>query len=189
MTLAVGNHVAFYSSPDLKEWTHESDFGKDGRGAWWRLGMPGPVRDYRRQERATQVVLFVSVEPRRHPMAARARNISSAASTGGNSRQMPRHLKQRGGWTTEPTITPDSTWSGITPGGSATLYRLDEQLGVCESRADATLAECHDGAARPDSRENARGNRIALAAGGGARSSSHGPQDRRSKDGAELIRS
>jgi fructan beta-fructosidase len=27
MTLAVGDHVSFYSSPDLKQWTHESDFG------------------------------------------------------------------------------------------------------------------------------------------------------------------
>ena len=28
MTLAVADHIAFYSSPDLKQWTHESDFGK-----------------------------------------------------------------------------------------------------------------------------------------------------------------
>lgn len=32
MVLAVGDHVAFYSSPDLKDWTHESDFGT-GQGA------------------------------------------------------------------------------------------------------------------------------------------------------------
>lgn len=32
MTLAVGDHVSFYSSPDLKEWTHDSDFGA-GYGA------------------------------------------------------------------------------------------------------------------------------------------------------------
>jgi fructan beta-fructosidase len=32
MTLAAGDHVAFYSSPDLKAWTHESDFGA-GLGA------------------------------------------------------------------------------------------------------------------------------------------------------------
>jgi len=30
--LAVGDHVAFYSSPDLKQWHHESDFGR-GAGA------------------------------------------------------------------------------------------------------------------------------------------------------------
>ena len=29
MVLAVGDHVAFYSSPDLKAWTFESDFGAD----------------------------------------------------------------------------------------------------------------------------------------------------------------
>ena len=27
MVLAVGDHVSFYGSPDLKQWTHESDFG------------------------------------------------------------------------------------------------------------------------------------------------------------------
>lgn len=32
MVLAVGDHVAFYTSPDLKDWTHESDFGA-GQGA------------------------------------------------------------------------------------------------------------------------------------------------------------
>jgi fructan beta-fructosidase len=32
MSLAVGDHIAFYSSPDLKRWTHESDFGA-GLGA------------------------------------------------------------------------------------------------------------------------------------------------------------
>jgi fructan beta-fructosidase len=37
MTLAVHDHVSFYSSPDLKQWTFESDFGaKDGShdGVW-----------------------------------------------------------------------------------------------------------------------------------------------------------
>ncbi len=32
LSLAVGDHIAFYSSPDLKRWTHESDFGA-GLGA------------------------------------------------------------------------------------------------------------------------------------------------------------
>jgi len=32
MTLAVGDHICFYSSPDLKEWAKESEFGK-GIGA------------------------------------------------------------------------------------------------------------------------------------------------------------
>lgn len=32
MTLAVSDHISFYSSPDLIHWRHESDFGKD-RGA------------------------------------------------------------------------------------------------------------------------------------------------------------
>jgi fructan beta-fructosidase len=37
MTLAVGDHVSFYSSPDLKTWTHESDFGKEwgAHGGVW----------------------------------------------------------------------------------------------------------------------------------------------------------
>lgn len=29
MALAVKDHIGIYSSPDLKEWTHESDFGKE----------------------------------------------------------------------------------------------------------------------------------------------------------------
>lgn len=37
MTLAVQDHIAFYASPDLKNWTHQSDFGKDSgthEGVW-----------------------------------------------------------------------------------------------------------------------------------------------------------
>lgn len=33
MTLAVQDHISFYSSPDLKNWTHESDFGKGNVGS------------------------------------------------------------------------------------------------------------------------------------------------------------
>lgn len=33
MTLAVQDHISFYSSPDLKNWTHESDFGKGDVGS------------------------------------------------------------------------------------------------------------------------------------------------------------
>lgn len=37
MVLAVADHVSFYSSPDLKTWTFESDFGKDAgaHGGVW----------------------------------------------------------------------------------------------------------------------------------------------------------
>ncbi|MBV9962530.1 MAG: glycoside hydrolase family 32 protein [Parafilimonas sp.] len=37
MTLAVKDHIAFYSSPDLKTWTEESQFGKDvgAHGGVW----------------------------------------------------------------------------------------------------------------------------------------------------------
>lgn len=37
MTLAVKDHISFYSSPDLKNWAHESDFGKDlgAHGGVW----------------------------------------------------------------------------------------------------------------------------------------------------------
>ncbi|MEP6465179.1 MAG: glycoside hydrolase family 32 protein, partial [Parafilimonas sp.] len=37
MTLAVKDHIAFYSSPDLKSWTLESEFGKDigAHGGVW----------------------------------------------------------------------------------------------------------------------------------------------------------
>lgn len=61
MTLAVGDHVSFYSSPDLKTWTHESDFGADWgahAGVWEcpdliELAIPG--------EAVTKHVLIVSV--------------------------------------------------------------------------------------------------------------------------------
>lgn len=37
MTLAVKDHISFYSSPDLKNWVHESDFGKEAgaHGGVW----------------------------------------------------------------------------------------------------------------------------------------------------------
>ena len=37
MTLAVKDHISFYSSPDLISWTHESDFGLEvgGHGGVW----------------------------------------------------------------------------------------------------------------------------------------------------------
>jgi fructan beta-fructosidase len=35
MALAVGDRISFYSSPDLKQWTHESDFNAAGtQGVW-----------------------------------------------------------------------------------------------------------------------------------------------------------
>ena len=37
MTLATLDHITFYSSPDLKSWTKESEFGKDvgAHGGVW----------------------------------------------------------------------------------------------------------------------------------------------------------
>lgn len=63
MTLAVQDHVAFYSSLDLKSWTHESDFGKDSgaHGGLWEcpdlfpLEVPG--------SKETKWVLLVSINP------------------------------------------------------------------------------------------------------------------------------
>jgi fructan beta-fructosidase len=116
MSLAVGNHVGFYSSSDLKEWTHESDFGEAvgaHTGVWEcpdliELGVPG--------EAAAKYVLMVSV--------------GSGAPNGGSGTQY--FVGRFDG----RTFTPDasapntarwvdygtddyagSTWSGTTPGG------------------------------------------------------------------------
>ncbi len=115
MTLAVGNHVAFYSSPDLKEWTHESDFGADGRRARWRLGMPGPGRAYRRWRGGNQVC---SVGQRR-----------SGAPNGGSATQYFVGRFDGREFTPDASVpnavrwvdygTDDyagSTWSGVAPG-------------------------------------------------------------------------
>lgn len=63
MTLASGDHIAFYSSPDLKEWTFESEFGQ-GTGAhggvWecpdlFKLAVEGQTSE--------KWVLLVSINP------------------------------------------------------------------------------------------------------------------------------
>lgn len=63
MTLAVHDHVAFYSSPDLKHWSHESDFGREhgAHGGVWEcpdlIDMPVVGESSRRS------VLLVSINP------------------------------------------------------------------------------------------------------------------------------
>ena len=61
MTLAVGNHVGFYSSADLKEWTHESDFGAavGAHAGVWEC--PDLLELTVNGEAATKDVLLVSV--------------------------------------------------------------------------------------------------------------------------------
>lgn len=63
MTLAVGDHVAFWSSPDLKHWTHESDFGREWgehRGVW---ECPDLIQLAVVGEKTNKYVLIVSVNP------------------------------------------------------------------------------------------------------------------------------
>ncbi|MFC6997206.1 glycoside hydrolase family 32 protein [Rufibacter roseus] len=63
MTLAVADHISFYSSPNLKEWRHESDFGADigGHGGVWecpdlfKMPVAGTKQD--------KWVLLVSINP------------------------------------------------------------------------------------------------------------------------------
>jgi fructan beta-fructosidase len=61
VVLAVADHIAFYSSPDLKHWTHESDFGQQWgshQGVWEcpdLIDMPVAGATARRQ------VLLVSI--------------------------------------------------------------------------------------------------------------------------------
>ena len=63
MTLAVHDHVSFYSSHDLKAWTHESDFGQDygAHGGVWEcpdlIEMPVAGSSERKS------VLLVSINP------------------------------------------------------------------------------------------------------------------------------
>jgi fructan beta-fructosidase len=63
MTLAVGDHVAFYSSTDLKNWVHESDFGRDlgaHEGVW---ECPDLIAMTIEGEGVHKYVLLVSVNP------------------------------------------------------------------------------------------------------------------------------
>jgi fructan beta-fructosidase len=61
VTLAVRDHVAFYSSPDLKHWNHESDFGEDSgaHGGVWEC--PDLIDMAVAGEKSRKAVLLVSV--------------------------------------------------------------------------------------------------------------------------------
>jgi len=63
MTLAVHDHVAFYSSRDLKAWTYESDFGKDigAHGGVWEC--PDLIEMPVAGSRERKAVLLVSINP------------------------------------------------------------------------------------------------------------------------------
>jgi fructan beta-fructosidase len=116
MTLAVGNHVSFFSSPDLKEWTHESDFGAEfgGHAGVWEC--PDLFELSIDAEGATKDVLMVSV--------------GSGAPNGGSGTQYFVGRFDGREFTPEASTltaarwvdygTDDyagSTWSGATPGG------------------------------------------------------------------------
>jgi len=61
MTLAVQDHVSFYSSPDLREWTFESDIGKDfgAHGGVWEC----PDLFSLEINGMEKWILFVSINP------------------------------------------------------------------------------------------------------------------------------
>jgi fructan beta-fructosidase len=63
MTLAVHDHVAFYSSKDLKGWVHESDFGREagGHGGVWEC--PDLVEMKVDGTGQRKAVLLVSINP------------------------------------------------------------------------------------------------------------------------------
>lgn len=63
MTLAAGDHVRFYSSPDLKNWNLESEFGKDSgfHGGTWECPDLIPLKVDNGDE--TKWVLIVSIYP------------------------------------------------------------------------------------------------------------------------------
>jgi len=63
MTLAVADHVGFYSSKDLKHWVHESDFGREWgthQGVWECPDLIAMTVD---GEASRKYVLLVSVNP------------------------------------------------------------------------------------------------------------------------------
>jgi fructan beta-fructosidase len=62
MTLAVKDHIEFYSSPDLKQWTKLSEFGQTlgAHGGVWECPDLFPLKD---EEGKTHWVLFVSINP------------------------------------------------------------------------------------------------------------------------------
>lgn len=62
MSLAVKDHISFYSSKDLKSWQLESDFGKNSgaHGGVWECPDLFPLKDQNGQEKW---VLLVSINP------------------------------------------------------------------------------------------------------------------------------
>ncbi|MEL6483557.1 MAG: glycoside hydrolase family 32 protein [Bacteroidota bacterium] len=63
MALVAGDHVKFYDSPNLKEWTHISDFGKEvgAHGGVWECPDLFPLTDAKSGER--KWALLVSINP------------------------------------------------------------------------------------------------------------------------------
>jgi len=63
MTLAVQDHISFYASPDLKTWSHQSDFGKESgaHGGVWECPDLFPLQVPGSKE--TKWVLLVSINP------------------------------------------------------------------------------------------------------------------------------
>lgn len=63
MTLAAGDHVSFYSSPDLKHWTRESNFGRRYGAHFGVWECPDLLEIPVAGERAKKAVLLVSINP------------------------------------------------------------------------------------------------------------------------------
>lgn len=63
MTLTGGNHIRFYSSPDLLSWSFESEFGRDAgfHGGTWECPDLLPLRV--EESRETKWLLIVSIYP------------------------------------------------------------------------------------------------------------------------------
>ncbi|MEL6303458.1 MAG: glycoside hydrolase family 32 protein, partial [Bacteroidota bacterium] len=63
MALVAGDHVKFYESPNLKEWSHMSDFGKEvgAHGGVWECPDLFPLTDAKSGER--KWALLVSINP------------------------------------------------------------------------------------------------------------------------------
>lgn len=62
-TLAVGDHIEFYSSSNLKEWKYESEFGKNEgqHGGVWECPDLFPM--YTKEDKTTRWILIVNLNP------------------------------------------------------------------------------------------------------------------------------
>ena len=140
MTLATKDHITFYSSPNLKDWTKESEFGKElgAHGGVWECPDLFPLDD-----NGKKVWVFIV-------------NINPGGPNGGSATQY--FIGDFDGKTFTPSQTntkwldygPDEyagiTWSQYRQ--QKNIFRMDEQLVICQLSAYGEMEKRNDGAKR-----------------------------------------